>query len=81
MSDPVEAEVFDYLDGLVERPDNGLDFYLPEFDLYVECKRFYTPRIAEQLSRVPEEKVIVVQGKGAFTALVQALHRRDGFTK
>ncbi len=46
----------------------GLDFYLPDFDIYIECKRMHTPRTCEQMSRV--DNVIVIQGmKAAITFL------------
>lgn len=45
-----------------------LDFYLPSFDIYIEVKQFHTPRIADQLSRVPTGKTaIVLQGKNSAT--------------
>ena len=49
-----------------ERADAGLglDFYLPDFDLYIEVKRFHSPRIGEQMSRA--ENVIAVQGIKSF---------------
>lgn len=37
-----------------------LDFYLPDYDVHIECKQFHTSRISEQTSRV--ENVIVIQG-------------------
>lgn len=45
-----------------ERADAGLglDFYLKDFDLYIEVKRFHSPRIGEQMSRA--ENVIAIQG-------------------
>lgn len=69
MTDPVEIIIKDALadagiaftiDGEKGHPDRGLDFYLPLFDLHIECKRMHTDRIAEQCSRF--EDVIVVQG-------------------
>ena len=41
-------------------PYPALDFYLPTLDIYIECKRASTPRIAEQMSRFPN--VIAIQG-------------------
>lgn len=45
--------------------DNGLDFFLPlpTGPVYIECKRFHTARIAEQMSRHTD--VIAVQGMAA----------------
>lgn len=42
---------------------NRLDFYLPEHDIYIECKRFHSDRIAEQMSR--GKNVIAIQGMAA----------------
>jgi len=50
---------------------SGLDFYLPDFDTYIEVKQFYTERIAEQMSRRPN--VIAIQGLGALEALRRIL--------
>lgn len=62
--DPVEAIIRQALDraGLPYRRDDPLDFELPSGDrrLAIECKRFYTPRIAEQLEG--RDNVILVQG-------------------
>src|SRR3546814_11907061 len=41
----------------------GLDFYLPDHDLFIEVTAYYTPRKIEQLSRAPN--VILIQGRGA----------------
>lgn len=40
-----------------------LDFYLPDFDLYIEVKAFHSDRISEQMSRA--KSVIAVQGTAA----------------
>jgi hypothetical protein len=65
------------------RPDQdatdpaNLDFFLPDFSLYIEVKQFHSHRIAEQLSKVPERKsAIVLVGPNAiadFKQLVDAL--------
>lgn len=39
----------------------GLDFYLPQYDIYIEVKSFYSERIAEQMSRA--KNVIAIQGE------------------
>lgn len=50
----------------------NLDFYLPDFNLYIEVKLYHTPRIAEQLSRVPEHRnVMVLVGRQSFSQLVR----------
>lgn len=50
----------------------GLDFYLPDFDLYIEVKRFHSPRIGEQMSRA--ENVIVIQGIKSFDFIMDLLY-------
>ncbi len=69
MNDPLEiaieralqaAGVRYYVDG--DGPNKwGLDFYLPDLDVYIEVKRFHSERIAGQTARAPN--VIVVQGE------------------
>lgn len=54
-------------DGMTHR----LDFYLPGLDVYVEAKRFHTPRIADQMSRVPD--IIVIQGMKAAVIFTQMI--------
>jgi hypothetical protein len=51
----------------------GLDFYLPDFSIWIEVKRFHSPRIAEQMSRVPN--VIVIQGLTAALVFVALINR------
>ena len=48
-----------------------MDFYLPGAAVYIECKRFHTPRACEQMSRVPD--VIVVQGLEAARLLARLI--------
>lgn len=67
ITDPVERVIADALDAAciayeVERDDTHLDFRLAN-GVYIECKRYHTPRIAEQMTRA--ENVIVVQGMDA----------------
>lgn len=74
--DPVEEEVRRMLKVACERDNEaskGLDFYLPSVDLYIECKQFFTPRLCQQLSRVPSENVVVIQGLGTMEKLRTAL--------
>lgn len=42
---------------------SGLDFYLPDLDIYIEVKQFHSDRIAKQMARRPN--VIAIQGRGA----------------
>ena len=65
------------------RPENdardptNLDFHLTDFNIYVEVKQFHTPRIADQLERVPERSsaLVLVGPKSveAFVSLVTIL--------
>lgn len=51
------------------RDPTNLDFYLPDFDLYVEVKQFHTPRVEKQLELVPKKaNALVLQG---MTAVLQ----------
>lgn len=72
MSDPVEDEVQTILTDLgiqFHRDVHDLDFWLPHQSLYIECKRFFTPRVVSQMTRA--ENVIVVQGLGTFSVLAE----------
>lgn len=81
ITDPIERIVADALydrgisyvrDGDKSGIDtHGLDFKLMGVDVFIECKQFYTPRIAQQMERV--SNVIAIQGKAAammFAALL-----------
>jgi len=50
---------------------NGLDFYIEEFDTYIECKQFHTPRISDQMKRA--DNIIAIQGRKAAIAFAQLL--------
>lgn len=73
--DPLEDQVEAFLRAANEpfyrNHESRIDFYLPRLSLFIECKRFYTPRISDQLSRVPSADVIVVQGIGALEKLLE----------
>lgn len=57
-----------------ELPDGPrLDFYLPDADTFIEVKRMHTPRVVDQMSRVPN--VIVAQGEGAVRTLAAAIEK------
>ena len=79
MSDPVEEIVeialndagIGYVRAERMRDMPNLDFYLPDHGIYIECKRFSTPRTAEQIEDV--NNVILLQGLEAayfFAALL-----------
>lgn len=79
MDDPMEkqfAMICRLHDIRCERADqskgsSGLDFFLPDYDVYVEVKRFHSPRIAEQMARRPN--VVAIQGDGAMDAFAKIL--------
>lgn len=50
---------------------NKLDFYLPNYNVYIEVKRFHSDRIAAQTARAPN--VIVAQGPQAVQMLADLL--------
>lgn len=72
MEDPLEASIESILDAAdikFSRPEKdpttpvNLDFYLPEFDTYIEVKQFHSDWISGQLAKVePGKSVIVLQG-------------------
>jgi hypothetical protein len=43
-----------------------IDFYLPDYGVAIECKRFHTSRSLKQLSEHPE--IILIQGLQAAKA-------------
>ncbi len=58
----------------VDKGTPCLDFYLPEWDLHVEVKAFYSERVHKQLEG---KKVILLQGQGAvewFCRMVEEGH-------
>lgn len=40
--------------------DQRLDFFLPEYDIYIEIKKFHTDRVLEQLKS--QDNIILIQG-------------------
>jgi len=54
----------------------NLDFYLPDFDVYLEVKRMHSPRISDQMARAPN--VIAIQGEGSVRFVVEMLARGWG---
>lgn len=70
VSDPVERVIANALDARGiryvvdgEGDTKQLDFYVPEWKVYIEVKQFHTDRVAEQMSRA--DNVIVIQGMQA----------------
>ena len=74
ITDPVEYVVAEALNSanvqFVHETQNkdlckSLDFYLPDFDVFIECKRFSCDRTANQITG---REVILVQGMKAALA-------------
>lgn len=75
-SDPIEAIVETALAEVAisytkSDGNEGLDFFLSGQDVWIECKQFFSPRIAGQLAT--HENVIVVQGRQAALAFAKML--------
>ena len=79
LADPLEEAVAAILDaagiawvsGTPPGTGPGMDFYLPDLDLYIEVKQYFTPRIVRQMQLHPS--VIVLQGWGAVNGLRRML--------
>jgi hypothetical protein len=56
-----------------ESKEQGLDFYLPFFDVFIEIKQFHTDRISRQMSS--KDNVIAAQGSKSVNLLVTMLLR------
>lgn len=57
-----------------EGAPNDLDFYLPDFGVHIEVKRFHAARIAAQMERAPN--VIAIQGMEAAEFFAAVLRPR-----
>ena len=57
-----------------EGRDVDLDFFLPDYAIYIEVKSFHSPRAIEQLSR--HDNVILIQGRTAIDAFCSMLRSR-----
>jgi hypothetical protein len=73
-ADNLEREISKLLDTMKinyihESMNNGssLDFYLSDFNVYIEVKRFHTERSLRQLAS--RDNIILVQGKGSVEFL------------
>ncbi len=55
---------------------SGLDFFLPDYDVYIEVKAFHANRIARQMAAKPN--VIAVQGLSAVNFLIFLLNSKIG---
>jgi len=64
-TDHLEKAIGEHLDiygieFIHESEGADLDFYLPQYDVYIEVKQFHADRISKQTSR--HDNVIVIQG-------------------
>ncbi len=50
--------IHDGMDGVTT--EKHLDFYLPDYDVYIECKQFHSDRSSKQLKR--HLNIILIQG-------------------
>lgn len=87
LGDPVEQIIADGLDAsgirYVHETQSkdvtlALDFYLPDFGIFLECKQFWSENLNRQMRRA--SNVIAIQGIGAaraFVAMVTAEVRRE----
>lgn len=60
----------------VDSTDNvhpNLDFFLPDYGVYIEVKGAHTPRVNEQLSR--SKYVILLQGQTAVDAFCSLINK------
>lgn len=78
ISDPLERLIADGLNALGvkwEHPDHPirLDFYLPDYNTYIEVKQFYTPRTEKQLEYHKGANIILLQGKEAVRTYLKML--------
>jgi hypothetical protein len=79
---PIESKIgkalddakINYVDGTDERA-KGLDFYLIDLDIHIECKQFHTERISEQMSR--SSNIIAIQGMKAADLFSDLLASRS----
>lgn len=61
-------------------PDQDLDFYLPDYDVYIEVKQFHTDRISRQLAS--RDNVIVIQGRRSIEFLADlVIMKYDDFMR
>lgn len=75
ITDSLEIAVADFLDKHnidftheTEDKDQVLDFYLPAYDIYIEVKKYHTPRVEKQLAQ--HDNVILIQGVRALEFLI-----------
>lgn len=78
INDPIERIVADGLGRAkiryIHESHHGgppLDFYLPDYDIYLEVKQLHSDRIAKQMAQVPN--IIAIQGRAAAVAFCAML--------
>ena len=75
IADPIERIVATALSAAGIAWEHGsphrLDFYLPDFVAYIECKQFATDRTLAQIA--PHENVILIHGRQAARAFAGML--------
>lgn len=81
--DPIELIIIEGLQragiNFVHESDDkkqALDFYLPSYNIYIECKQFPTERTSAQIAPFPN--VILIQGREAanvFSSLIDGAAR------
>lgn len=72
INDPLERLIAEALDEGCYRYEtnvNGLDFYLLDWDVYIEVKQFHSHRISDQMMRASD--IIAVQGREATELLAR----------
>lgn len=82
--DPVEKVIADALDAvgiahIREVAPNGpngrsLDFYVPSWGIYIECKRYHAGRVVHQMASVPD--ILVAQGMPAAIVLANLIRQQ-----
>jgi hypothetical protein len=50
-----------------------LDFYLPDYDVYIEVKQYHSHRSIEQLAS--QENIILLQGKKAVEFFINIINK------
>lgn len=75
ISNPLEIEIANALNekGIrfiheSQAVEQRIDFYLPEFNIYIEVKEYYSERSDKQLKA--NDEIILIQGKKAMFAFL-----------
>lgn len=81
ISDPVEKIIAETLSRKrvrftheTQNKEQGLDFYLPDYDIFIECKRFSSERTEKQISG---KEVILIQGMIAARAFREMMMNQE----